>query len=458
MELRTDRFKLKELFPDKAKKFAQKLHIKSDEIDYIRKGIPMEPDSISIEENERAAIRYITTPKLDRDNEILLPDGAILDDFRQSPSVLYAHDYRGLPIGKDTWIKPTKQGILAKTVYANHAFAEDVFQCVKGGFLNSNSVGFIPFEVITQDDKKSFELLQETLEKDYGISKDESGKAKAIYTKWILLEHSDVPVASNAASLNVLVAKGEINLNDRLKKDLGITEEVPTYQENSDQSLIEDLQNEEELNIERNVEVVTKPETTDNYHRIPVSEGHDGHEIKTIDIDKNAGIKALYCVPCKEIKTYLFDVDKFSMEEAQAWVNEHKEGIILVPSETEEGQPAKDVDTFKTWIIELKAELRELKEGRVLSTQNRKLIYDCFTKMRETADELQKLHDATDPASREEEKATTESTTKTTILPVELSKDEIKTIVIDHLKNMNISQAMANAADLAIKKLRGKVE
>ena len=82
MELRTDRYKLKEIFPERAKRYAQKLHIKADEIEYVRKGIPIDPSDITIEEGERAAIRLITTPRLDRDGEILLPDGAILDDFR----------------------------------------------------------------------------------------------------------------------------------------------------------------------------------------------------------------------------------------------------------------------------------------------------------------------------------------------------------------------------------------
>lgn len=70
------------------------------------------------------------------------------------------------------------------------------------------------------------------------------------------------------------------------------------------------------------------PETTENYHRIPVSSGHDNHDIKTITISSEDGIKALYCTDCKEIVTYLFDVDKWTMEEAQDWVDEHKEDSV----------------------------------------------------------------------------------------------------------------------------------
>jgi hypothetical protein len=222
MELITERFKFSQIFPARVKDFSERLGKSPEEILFVRKGIPIDSQNISIEENERAAIRYITTPKLDRDNEILIPDGAILDDFRQSPSVLWAHKYDQLPIGKDLWIKTTKKGILAKTQYANHAFAEDVFQCVKGGFLNVSSVGFIPVETVTPEDRKAFSQWQEKLEKDYGVMKEDSEKAKNIYTKWILLEHSDVPVASNPSTLNIAVAKGEVILSSKFLADLGI--------------------------------------------------------------------------------------------------------------------------------------------------------------------------------------------------------------------------------------------
>jgi hypothetical protein len=221
MELRTERFSLSQIFPARVKDFSEKLGKEPGELEFVRKAIPIDPQNITIEDGERAAIRYITTPRLDRDNEILIPDGADLSDFVRSPSVLWAHSYNSLPIGRDTDVKVTKKGILAKTLYANHAFAEDVFQCVKGGFLNANSVGFIPVETVQSTDK-NFGRWQTKLKDEYGIPLEESGKAKNIYTKWILLEHSDVPVASNTQALNIAVAKGDLPLFSKLLEDLGI--------------------------------------------------------------------------------------------------------------------------------------------------------------------------------------------------------------------------------------------
>jgi HK97 family phage prohead protease/HK97 family phage major capsid protein len=67
------------------------------------------------------------------------------------------------------------------------------------------------------------------------------------------------------------------------------------------------------------------PEVTDNFVRIPVDDiaNHEGHEIRTIEISAKDGIKAIYCVTDKMIITYLFDKGQWTLETAQAWVNEH---------------------------------------------------------------------------------------------------------------------------------------
>jgi hypothetical protein len=73
--------------------------------------------------------------------------------------------------------------------------------------------------------------------------------------------------------------------------------------------------------ITKKVEI-SKPETTDKYHRIPVK---DCKITATIDISEDKGIKALYCGGIKEIATYLFDVNKFTMAKAKEWVKIHKD-------------------------------------------------------------------------------------------------------------------------------------
>lgn len=69
------------------------------------------------------------------------------------------------------------------------------------------------------------------------------------------------------------------------------------------------------------------PETTKNYHRIPVGKKKKDSKIRTINIGK--GIKALYDAKNKIIVTYLFDVKKYSMKQAREWVKQHKDSAEI---------------------------------------------------------------------------------------------------------------------------------
>lgn len=88
------------------------------------------------------------------------------------------------------------------------------------------------------------------------------------------------------------------------------------------------------------------PEVTENYIRIPAREGGDFEEgsTRTITLSAEQGIKALIGRLKGEnkttIRTYLFDKEKWTMERAQAWVAEHKEGKALVDLLFEEAYKA----------------------------------------------------------------------------------------------------------------------
>lgn len=76
-------------------------------------------------------------------------------------------------------------------------------------------------------------------------------------------------------------------------------------------------------------DVVTKPEVTEDYVRIPVDEGdHKDDKVRTITISEAKGIKALYCVTCKKVITYLFDTGKWTKAKAEAWVKDHQKKTV----------------------------------------------------------------------------------------------------------------------------------
>ena len=80
----------------------------------------------------------------------------------------------------------------------------------------------------------------------------------------------------------------------------------------------------------------TKPEETDEYIRIPNpkdSGSHDGHRIRTLQIDTDKGITALYCGECKKVKTYIFAKAKgWTMAKAKKWVQENAKIVMVVES------------------------------------------------------------------------------------------------------------------------------
>lgn len=202
IKLMTQELKLKDILPDKAQEIAEKYDKSEDDILFIRKGIT--PNDLEIDEDERAVISYITTKNVDRDKEIVDPDGAVLRDYKKHPVVLFGHKYHELPIGRNEWIKADDKGLIAKTIYANHEEAEKIFQYRKDGFPLAESIGFVPleWEDYESDNEKS----------------QKNGGAKRKYTKWILLEYSDVPIPSNPEALQVAISKGLIP--ERRKTDM----------------------------------------------------------------------------------------------------------------------------------------------------------------------------------------------------------------------------------------------
>lgn len=194
-DLITSRYNLNKIFPSISSNIKNTL--KSNKIDieeaqYIRKGLI--PRDMRFEEGENAIVSYITTNAKDRDNEIVDPKGAILDDYLNNPVVMYCHNYFQMPIGKCDGIKRDNKGLIAKTIYYDKGLGQEIFDYRKSGFPMGESIGFIPIEW------KEYNKDEDTPEAKEGVRRK--------YTKWILLEYSDVPIPSNPEALTIAVSKG----------------------------------------------------------------------------------------------------------------------------------------------------------------------------------------------------------------------------------------------------------
>lgn len=99
---------------------------------------------------------------MDRDGDILVPSGWELDNFRKNPVLLWAHDSYSLPIGKATDISIIGNDLRFNAKFAENEneFAGKVAKLMRGGFLNSFSVGFIPKERDEAGRMSKMELLE----------------------------------------------------------------------------------------------------------------------------------------------------------------------------------------------------------------------------------------------------------------------------------------------------------
>ncbi len=243
----------------------------------------------------------VSTASIDRDSEVIEPSAfkKTIPKFMKHPVLVASHDYRDLTnqIGEWTKLKITDdgKGIEGKPKYyigMGNDQADWAYKLAQKG-VAAFSIGFIPTKWEDGDGVKS---------------------AKRTYQEVELLEISQVIIPSNRDAVMSMRSKSVDPVINQLIEDIV-------------NAPIVDLTETEEN------EIITKPEETNDFIRIPVDRGnHEGHRIRTIDISEKEGIKALYCGTDKVIITYLFDKSKWTMERAKQWVKEH-EGKGIEPNQ-----------------------------------------------------------------------------------------------------------------------------
>lgn len=145
-----------------------------------------------VEQSEGVYRFKITTSALDRYNDIVQPNGVILDNYKGNPVVLFNHNsYSELPIGRNLDIYAEGDGLVGITqIHSLTSLAADVLKLLKGGFLKATSIGFIPlgwFDRTPNDDEKLYPSW--------------FGETVREYTKWELLEYSIVNIPANPTAL-----------------------------------------------------------------------------------------------------------------------------------------------------------------------------------------------------------------------------------------------------------------
>ncbi len=146
-------------------------------------------------------IAKLTTDSVDRDGEVLIPQGMVSKDFEKNPVLFYNHEY-DQPIGKVTNIKRTKDAVMGTLTFAQRPaeyvgefFPSFIEALVRQGIVKGVSVGFVPepsgARSATKADKMRF-----------------GDRIKRVFNRWKLLEVSIAPLPANQDALVQAVDKG----------------------------------------------------------------------------------------------------------------------------------------------------------------------------------------------------------------------------------------------------------
>jgi len=184
------------------------------------------PASMDFDEGERADISLITSDAVDREKEVMLPEGADWSQARAAGfPATWCHDYYSMPMGRGLWVKRVKEGAvngwLAKT--ATHPRPDDlpetsewwpdiVWHLVHGdgktSWLPGKSIGFIPTE------------MRKPTPKDIK-ARPELADCDTIISKWVALEWAYCTIQCNPDALVQATAKFKA-LPERFTKSFGV--------------------------------------------------------------------------------------------------------------------------------------------------------------------------------------------------------------------------------------------
>lgn len=172
---------------------------------------------LGVKLEERSVVASISSISVDRDGDVLIPQGCDATDFLKSPTVFFNHDYK-LPVGKCIAIKRMPDHLQATTLFAkkpeNHGgdwLPDTLLSLFQQGVIHGFSVGFTPIESRkpTVKDKQLF-----------------GKQVNHVYSKWKLLEYSVAPLPANQDAIALAVSKGLVTADavDRYWPDLCLSQ------------------------------------------------------------------------------------------------------------------------------------------------------------------------------------------------------------------------------------------
>tara|TARA_Y100001963_G_scaffold159101_1_gene261316 strand:+ start:1350 stop:2027 length:678 start_codon:yes stop_codon:yes gene_type:complete len=155
----------------------------------------------TVEMKNEGIVAKLTTDSVDRDGEVLIPQGMVSKEFEKNPVLFYNHEY-DQPIGKVTNLKRSDDSVLGTLTFAQRPddyvgefFPSFIEALVRQGIVKGVSVGFVPepsgARSATKADRMRF-----------------GDRIKRVFNRWKLLEVSIAPLPANQDALIQAVDKG----------------------------------------------------------------------------------------------------------------------------------------------------------------------------------------------------------------------------------------------------------
>ena len=156
----------------------------------IYETVSVETERKAVDPEQGVYEAMITAEVRDRDGDIVRAAGVHLDNFRNNPVVLFAHNDHDLPVARslEERVLPGK-GIVARFQFpppGTSARADEIHRLWAAGYLNAVSIRFMPIkyeDLETEDEQDEYR----------GAGKD--------FQEWELIEYSIVPLPANQDAL-----------------------------------------------------------------------------------------------------------------------------------------------------------------------------------------------------------------------------------------------------------------
>ena len=282
---------------------------------------------------------YITTLDIDRDRDVIMPDGIDWSEYKKNNVVLHMHDYRELPVGMCTNLTQDKLGWKGTTTYhineAKNSQGFKNWEYRKGGFPLGRSIGFAPTEYALnskygEEFEKGWKDAMKDWEKQYKVAygKKPEGTPDIIYTKSIAFEYSDVTVPANPSCVGddetkgidlITISKG-MDINGKISVNKLMELKLKSLKEDEINNNL-DTVSEEEMKIKEMLEA--QQETIETLKV----------ELKVLTDDKENKTKEA------ELKLAEAEAKRLADEEA-----------VKIAKEEDELNDDIDVDTFKSMV------------------------------------------------------------------------------------------------------------